>query len=88
MATRKKKSESVVMDMPGTTGSAKIVLPKVEKGSHLTVTTYPDGRTELEWDDAALLKDVRDAIANAELAQLTPAVHTKAATRKKKLKSA
>lgn len=38
----------------------------VTKGSHLTVTTYPDGRTELEWDDEALVRDVRDAIASYE----------------------
>jgi hypothetical protein len=87
MATRKKKLDSIILDMPGTTGSAKIVLPKVEKGSHLTVTTYPDGRTELEWDDAALLRDVQNAIASAELSQLKPAVRAKAATRAKKLKS-
>ena len=37
---------------------------KVVKGSHLTVTTYPDGRTELEWDDEALLRDVQAAIAS------------------------
>lgn len=66
MATRKKKSESLVLDMPGTTGSAKIILPKVEKGSHLTVTTYPDGRTELEWDDEALLRDVQNALTEYE----------------------
>ena len=66
MATRKKKSENLVLDMPGTTGSAKIMLPKVERGSHLTVTTYPDGRTELEWDDAALLKDVQTALTEYE----------------------
>ena len=40
--------------------------PKVVKGSHLTVTTYPDGRTELEWDDEALLKEVREACASVE----------------------
>lgn len=80
MATRKKKSDSVVLDMPGTTGSAKIVLPKVEKGSHLTVTTYPDGRTELQWDDEALTRDVRDAILKAE--NVIPA---KTPTRKKKV---
>ena len=40
--------------------------PKVVKGSHLTVTTHPDGRTELEWDDEALLRDVRAAILKAE----------------------
>ena len=39
---------------------------KVVKGNHLTVTTYPDGRTELQWDDAALLRDVREAIASVE----------------------
>ena len=38
--------------------------PVVTKGSHLTVTTYPDGRTELVWDDEALLRDVQDAIAS------------------------
>lgn len=40
----------------------EIVETTVVKGSHLTVTTHPDGRTELEWDDAALEKDVKDAI--------------------------
>lgn len=38
--------------------------PTVVVGSHLTVTTYPDGRTELKWDDEALLNDVRQAISN------------------------
>ena len=51
--------------------------PKVVKGSHLTVTTYPDGRTELEWDDAALLNDVREAIKSAELTNMKPAVKAK-----------
>ncbi len=37
---------------------------KVVKGSHLTVTTYPDGRTELEWDDEALMREVQAAIAS------------------------
>lgn len=36
----------------------------IVKGSHLTVTTYPDGRTELEWDDDALMRDVQEAIAS------------------------
>jgi YD repeat-containing protein len=61
-----------------------VVPTKVEKGSHLTVTTFPDGRTTLEWDDVALLKEVRDAIANSELAQLKPAVRAKAGARKRK----
>ncbi len=38
----------------------------VVKGSHLTVTTYPDGRTELVWDDEALLRDVQEAIASVD----------------------
>ena len=42
------------------------LLPKVVKGTHLTVTTHLDGRTELEWDDEALLRDVRAAILKAE----------------------
>jgi hypothetical protein len=87
MATRKKKLDSVTLEMPGTTGSAKIVLPKVEKGSHLTVTTFPDGSTALEWDDAALLRDVQEAIKTHELSQLKPNVRAKATTRTKKLKS-
>ena len=69
MATRKKKTSDEV---------------KVVKGSHLTVTTYPDGRTELEWDDEALERDVREAIESYEMSQLKPAVRAKAATRKKK----
>ena len=39
---------------------------KVTKGSHLTVYTYPDGKTTLEWDDEALERDVREALASAE----------------------
>jgi hypothetical protein len=76
MATRKKKTDVIMsaevaetMEMPGTIGSAKLVFPKeptVVKGSHLTVTTFPDGSTKLEWDDDALLRDVQTAIANYE----------------------
>jgi S-adenosylmethionine/arginine decarboxylase-like enzyme len=57
----------------------------VVKGSHLTVTTYPDGRTELEWDDEALARDVREAIESYQIEQLKPAVKAKVVTRKKKL---
>ena len=53
MATKKKRAEV----------TEAVV---VNKGSHLTVTTYPDGRTELEWDDEALLRDVREALASVE----------------------
>ena len=40
--------------------------PKISQGSHLTVKTFEDGRTELIWDDAALERDVREAIASVE----------------------
>lgn len=52
--------------------------PTVTVGSHLTVTTYPDGRTELLWDDEALLDDVRAALSSVE----TP---TKTRTKKAKV---
>lgn len=58
--------------------------PKVTVGSHLTVTEYEDGHTELTWDDEALARDVREATAAYELDQLKPAVKAKAAVRRKK----
>jgi hypothetical protein len=51
MATRKKKEQD----------SSSVV-----KGSHLTVTTLPDGKTVLEWDDDALLRDVQKALTEYE----------------------
>jgi hypothetical protein len=51
MATRKKKQ----IDNSG-----------VVKGNHLTVTTFSDGRTVLEWDDEALLKEVQEALKSVE----------------------
>ena len=84
MATRKKKSDSIVLDMPGTTGSAKIILPetKVVKGSHLTIT-YNNGYPEkLEWDDDALLRDVQKALTDLE----NPSILTVTSTKVKKTK--
>ena len=49
----------------------------VKVGSHLTVSTYSDGRTELEWDWDALVKEVREACASVELANMKPAVKAK-----------
>ena len=49
----------------------------VQKGSHLTVTTYRDGKTELEWDWDALVNEVREACASVELANMKPAVKAK-----------
>lgn len=56
--------------------------PVVVKGSHLTVTTYPDGRTELEWDDEALMRDVQEALAS--VASPVEVVEKPKRTRKKK----
>jgi len=47
--------------------TAEVTKAVVVKGSHLTVTTYPDGKTTLEWDDDALLRDVREALASVEV---------------------
>jgi hypothetical protein len=56
MATRKTKKQSAVSSD----------WPKVQKGSHLSVLTYEDGTTELQWDDDALLAEVREAIDSVE----------------------
>lgn len=73
MATRKKKTDGTIW-------------PKVVVGNHLTVTTYENGKTELVWDDAALAKEVKDAILQFELSQKKPAVRAKATTRLKRIK--
>lgn len=74
MATKKKKDIN--------TSEVKVV-----KGSHLTVTTYPDGRTELEWDDDALMRDVQEAIASVSTS-IVEATETKIKkTRAKKAKA-
>ena len=49
----------------------------VKVGSHLTVSTYSDGRTELEWDWDALVKEVREACVSVELANTKPVVKAK-----------
>jgi hypothetical protein len=67
MATRKKIQLQEVSSLPDS----------VKVGSHLTVTTYSDGRTELEWDWDALVKEVREACASVELANTKPAVKAK-----------
>ena len=46
--------------------ATKLGVKVTRAGSHLTVTTYPDGHQELEWDDEALARDVREAIASVE----------------------
>jgi hypothetical protein len=76
MATRKKKEANVPLGG----------WPKIQQGTHLTVKTFEDGRTELQWDDEQLLKEVREAIASAELVNMKPAVRAKAAKRITKVK--
>ena len=68
MATKKKLKDSIILEMPGTIGSAKLVFPetKVVKGSHLTITYNNDYPENLEWDDEALMRDVRQALLKAE----------------------
>ena len=63
----KKKATEDKLQAPGTLGGAKVklpVYPKITRGSHLTVTEYEDGRTELVWDHDALQRDVDAAIAS------------------------
>jgi hypothetical protein len=55
----------------------------VVKGSHLTVTTYPDGKTELVWDDAALLRDVQKALTDYENSVKVNTPETKTKRKKK-----
>lgn len=72
MATRKKKVvEDPANDIPVVATDAKafklnakqrkVEWPKVTKGTHLTIYTYENGTTHLEWDDEALLNEVREA---------------------------
>jgi len=67
MATRKKQSANV------SSGG----WPKMVQGTHLTVKTFEDGHTELAWDWDTLVKEVREACASAELANMKPAVKAK-----------
>lgn len=86
MATRKKKQDVIISaDIAEMVNVDSGGWPKMTQGTHLTVKTFEDGHTELLWDDAQLLKEVQEAIATAELANLKPAVRAKVATRKKKV---
>jgi alpha-amylase/alpha-mannosidase (GH57 family) len=76
MATRKKKE--VLENVPS--GG----WPKINQGSHLTVKTFEDGRTELIWDDEQLLKEVRAAILKAESVLPVSTEDKPKRTRKKK----
>jgi hypothetical protein len=67
MATRKKKTETTTSEWP-----------KVTVGTHLTVTTYENGKTELKWDDDQLRKEIREAIASVEQKPIKKPRKTKA----------
>lgn len=56
--------------------------PTVVVGSHLTVTTYPNGKKELKWDDEALMRDVLEALASVT-PEKKPVVKAKTARTKK-----
>lgn len=73
MATRKKKSEV----------TNEMLEPVVIQGTHLTVIQYPDGKTELKWDDEQLLREVQNATLKYE--SNIPAVKTKKRKTKEKL---
>jgi hypothetical protein len=61
MATKKK---SKVIESANVAEMTEI-WPRVVQGSHLTVTYFEDGKSELKWDDEALTRDVNDAILSA-----------------------
>jgi len=62
MATKKK---SKVIESADIAEMAE-VWPRVVQGSHLTVTYFEDGRTELKWDDKALTHEVNAAILSVK----------------------
>jgi len=65
MARKKKTTEDVLVNVPANGW------PKITQGSHLTVRTFEDGRTELIWDDEALMRDVQEALASVENTTVT-----------------
>ena len=58
MATKKKSKIIESADIAEMTE----IWPRVVQGSHLTVTYFEDGKSELKWNDEALTRDVTDAI--------------------------
>jgi len=62
MATKKKSKVIESADVAEMVNMPSGGWPRIEQGSHLTVKYFEDGRTELIWDDAALLNEVKAAI--------------------------
>lgn len=62
MATRKKKTDIIESaDIAEMVNVPSGGWPKMNQGTHLTVKTFEDGRTELTWDHDQLLKEVIEA---------------------------
>jgi len=76
MVTRKKKEEPVVEKVAKPAvkkpKAVKESWPKVTVGSHLTVTRYENGQTELKWDDEALRREIREVCAPKETVAVKP----------------
>jgi hypothetical protein len=62
MVTKKVKKESQTSKVKLT----ESIWPKITKGTHLTVYTYENGATKLEWDDEILRSEVKNAILKYE----------------------
>ena len=73
MATTRKKKETANVPSGG--------WPKMQQGTHLTVKTFEDGKTELVWDWDALVSEVRAACLKAE--SVLPVTETKPKRAKK-----
>ena len=56
--------------------------PKIVQGTHLTVKTFEDGKTELIWDWDALVNEVREACAS--VAETKPKAKSKKSVSKTK----
>jgi hypothetical protein len=84
MLTRNIKSikDRIATESPGSKARIKSLQPIIVKGSHLTVSTWPNGRVELSWDWEELIRDVREAVAVIE----TTPVKKKRAPKQKKIK--
>jgi len=75
MVTKKTKTLDEVIEQLPVKRKAKIEKRAAElidpsgvvKGSHLTVTTFSDGTTKLDWDDKALLNDVQAALLSIKV---------------------
>jgi hypothetical protein len=62
MATKKKSKIIESADIAEIVNRPSGGWPMMNQGTHLTVKTFEDGRTELIWDDEALRREVAAAI--------------------------